>query len=165
MKLSDRLTGLFLVGLGGAAWYGGSLLPPVPGQQVGPNVFPMVVGGGLVLCGAMIALGIGAKFEAEAEADVAAHQDGGMPAPKDDTWANGLKALIPPALLFFYVLVADRLGFIPTAFVMVLTAALAFGARLGLALPVALLAPIGVHLIFLKLLRVPLPPGLLPMPW
>ena len=36
-----------LVGLGAAAAYGGSLLPPVPGQQVGPNVFPMVVGAGL----------------------------------------------------------------------------------------------------------------------
>jgi putative tricarboxylic transport membrane protein len=27
------------------------------------------------------------------------------------------------------------------------------------------LAPIAIHLIFYKLLRVPLPPGLLPMPW
>jgi hypothetical protein len=33
-----------LVALGLAAAYGGSLLPPVPGQQVGPNVFPMVIG-------------------------------------------------------------------------------------------------------------------------
>jgi putative tricarboxylic transport membrane protein len=41
----------------------------------------------------------------------------------------------------------------------------ALGARWKLALPLALLAPIGVHLIFSKLLRVPLPPGVLPMPW
>ena len=34
-----------------------------------------------------------------------------------------------------------------------------------LAVPLALLAPIGVHLIFAKLLRVPLPIGLIPMPW
>jgi hypothetical protein len=34
-----------------------------------------------------------------------------------------------------------------------------------LALPLAVLAPVGIHLIFGKLLRVPLPPGLLPMPW
>ncbi len=165
MKLSDQITGIFLIGLGGAAWYGGSLLPPVPGQQVGPNVFPMVVGGGLALCGALIALKIGATFEEEAEAEVAAHSDPGLPVAKDDTWANGLKALIPPALLFFYVLAVDRLGFIPTAFMMALTASLAFGARLPLALTVAVTGPIFVHLVFLKLLRVPLPPGLLPMPW
>ena len=29
----------------------------------------------------------------------------------------------------------------------------------------SVLAPIGIHLIFSKLLRVPLPAGLLPMPW
>ena len=68
-------TGLFLIALGGVAAYGGSRLPPVPGQQVGPNVFPMVVGAGLVLCGALIALGIGRHFEDEAEADLAAHSD------------------------------------------------------------------------------------------
>ena len=41
------------------------------------------------------------------------------------------------------------------------------GARraLRLAVPLALGAPLFVHLIFAKLLRVPLPPGLLPMPW
>ena len=44
MRLPDRVTGLFLVGLGTAAAYGGWLLPPVPGQPVGPNVFPLVIG-------------------------------------------------------------------------------------------------------------------------
>lgn len=165
MLLSDRITGLFLVGLGAASWWGGSKLPPVPGQQVGPNVFPMVVGGGLVLCGVLIALRIGAKFEEEAEAEVAAHNDMTAPPPKDETWFTGLKALIPPGLLFFYVLAVDRLGFIPTGFLIVFTAAIAFGARLRLAVGVAIGGPIFIHLIFSKLLRVPLPAGLLPMPW
>jgi putative tricarboxylic transport membrane protein len=42
---------------------------------------------------------------------------------------------------------------------------LTFGARPRLAVPVALLAPVVVHLVFYKLLRVPLPAGLIPMPW
>ena len=46
MRLPDRVTGLFLVGLGAAAAYGGWQLPPVPGQPVGPNVFPLVIGTG-----------------------------------------------------------------------------------------------------------------------
>jgi putative tricarboxylic transport membrane protein len=41
MHLPDRVTGLFMVALGGLAAYGGSRLPPVPGQQIGPNVFPL----------------------------------------------------------------------------------------------------------------------------
>ena len=44
-------------------------------------------------------------------------------------------------------------------------AELAFGARPSRAIPVALLAPILLHLVFYKLLRVPLPAGLVPMPW
>jgi putative tricarboxylic transport membrane protein len=31
--------------------------------------------------------------------------------------------------------------------------------------PIAAIAPVLVHLAFYKLLRVPLPAGLLPMPW
>lgn len=167
MHLSDRVTGLFLVALGGAAAYGGSLLPPVPGQPVGPNVFPMVVGAGLALCGALIALGVGRRFEEEAQADLAAHSDESALAKEEAAFsgARGLLALIPPALLIFYVLAVDRLGFALTAGVIVLVAALALGARLRLALPLAIAAPLFVHLVFFKLLRVPLPSGLLPMPW
>ena len=164
MQLSDRVTGSFLVVLGSACAYGGWLLPPVPGQEIGPDVFPLVIGIGLVICGVMIAFGIGHRFEEEAEADPA------MPVGAEDThlpigWARGLMALVPPGLLMFYVLAVDRLGFALTAAVMVLTAALALGARLRLAIPLAIFAPFFVHLVFSKLLRVPLPPGLLPMPW
>jgi len=67
MRLPDRVTGLFLVGLGAAAAYGGWQLPPVPGQPVGPNVFPLVIGTGLALCGLAIAFGIGHSFEEEEE--------------------------------------------------------------------------------------------------
>jgi putative tricarboxylic transport membrane protein len=165
MQLSDRITGLILVALGAVTAYAGSRLPPVPGQQIGPSVFPMVIGAGLILCGALIALRIGHHFEEEAEADLAAHSAqpsapaGAMP------WWRGLLALLPPALLVFYVLAADRFGFLVTAAIMVLAAALALGARLRLAVPLALVAPLAVHLVFSKLLRVPLPPGLLEAPW
>lgn len=165
MFISDRITGVALVGLGAAAYYGGSLLPPVPGQQVGPNVFPMVVGGGLVFCGALIAMHVGATFEEAAEADLAAHSDHPTVETPAPAWLNALKTLLPPLLLMFYVLAVDRLGFVPTAFVIILLTSLAMGARLKLALPLALIAPFGVHLIFYKLLRVPLPAGLIPMPW
>ena len=165
MQLSDRVTGLFLVALGGLAAYGGSRLPPVPGQQVGPDVFPMVIGTGLCLCGVLIALGVGHRFEAEAEADLAAHSDQPQIAPERNGWWRGLMALIPPGLLLFYVLTVDRLGFLLTAAAMVLTTAMALGARLRLAVPLAIAAPLIVHLLFSKLLRVPLPPGLLPLPW
>jgi putative tricarboxylic transport membrane protein len=168
MQLSDRVTGGFLVALGSASAYGGWLLPPVPGQQVGPNVFPMVIGFGLMFCGVLIALGIGRSFE---DVDAAATPfpgetpSSGEPRAPEISWLRGLLALLPPGLLLFYVLVADRLGFALTAAAMVMATALALGARLKLAIPLAVIAPIFVHLVFYKLLRVPLPAGLLPMPW
>ena len=164
MRLPDRFTGLFLVALGGISAYGGSLLPPVPGQKVGPNVFPMVVGGGLVLCGLMIALGIGRRFEDEAESDLAMIE-GGAAAQEETRPLYRLRVLLPPALLMLYVLLVERIGFVPTAAIVIFTSALALGARLRLALPLAALAPVVVHLLFYKLLRVPLPAGYLPMPW
>jgi putative tricarboxylic transport membrane protein len=161
MRLPDRVTGLFLVGLGAAAAYGGWRLPPVPGQPVGPNVFPLVIGIGLALCGLAIAFGIGHSFEEEEE--IIPFEGGEAPAPQGKLYR--LRALLPPALLLFYVVVADRVGFILTAAIIVYVTATALGARWKLALPLAVGAPIVIHLIFSKLLRVPLPIGLLPMPW
>jgi putative tricarboxylic transport membrane protein len=153
MQLSDRVTGGALVLLGAAAAYAGSRLPAVPGQDVGPAAFPVLIGGGLVLCGLLIAFGVGQGFEAPDEAAEGAPRFAGS------------RALLPPALLLFYVLAVARLGFLPTAAAMVLAAALAFGARWRLAVPMAIAAPLLVHLVFYKLLRVPLPAGLLPAPW
>ena len=164
MKLSDRVTGLFLVALGGVTAYAGSRFPPVPGQQIGPEVFPVVTGGCVALCGILIALGIGSRFEEEAEADLAAH-GGENIAVQERGRLYKLRVLIPPALLVFYVVAVEALGFIPTAAIIAFLASLALGARLKLAVPLALLAPVGVHLVVYKLLRVPLPDGFLPMPW
>lgn len=165
MHLPDWFTGLFFVVLGGLAYYGGSLLPPVPGQDVGPNVFPMLVGGSLVLCGVMITLGIGQKYEEEAEADLVAHSDPDQLEAPQTGWLGGLKALLPPAMLLFYVAVVDRLGFVPTASIVIFSVAVGLRAPLRIAIPVALAGSIAIYLVFLKLLRVPLPAGLLSMLW
>ncbi len=164
MHLSDRVTGLFLVALGGVAAYGGSRLPPVPGQQIGPEVFPMVVGIGLATCGLMIAAGVGRSYEDEADVAQLASGDTASQSHQPSRWRE-LKVLIPPALLIFYVYVVETLGFLPTAAAIVLVSSLTLGARLRLAVPLAIAAPLAINLLFLKLLRVPLPSGLLPLPW
>src|SRR3954454_14901024 len=112
MRLPDSVTASFPVVLATAAAYAGWLLPPVPGQPVGPNVFPLVIGIGLLLCGLMIAFGIGHSFEEEEElVPVEPGQQAAVPRGR----LYRLRVLLPPALLLFYVGVVDRLGFILTA--------------------------------------------------
>jgi putative tricarboxylic transport membrane protein len=172
MKVSDRITGLLLVILGGFAYWGGSLLPPVPGQQVGPDVFPMVIGAGLVVCGILIALGIGRTFEddekiiASTKGDVADAQAASGDQGRIAAFVNGgWKVLVPPTALFFYYFASERLGFWITASLMILALARSQGAKWKGTILLALLAPAFVHLVFYKLLRVPLPFGILKFPW
>lgn len=163
MRVSDRISGSFLIALGSLATFGGTRLPPMPGQQIGPSVFPIVIGIGLALCGAMIAFGVGHRFEEEAEADLASHTTA---APVvQHGWLWQLRALIPPALLLFYVFASEQFGFVPTGAIIVLALSVILGAGLRLAVPLAIAAPVVIHFLFAKLLRVALPPGLLPMPW
>jgi len=120
-----------------------------------------VVGSGLVICGLLIAFGIGHSFEeAETEETEPPPGLGGLLGR-----FGAVAALVPPALLIFYVLAADRLGFLLTGAAIVLVAALAMGARLRLAVPLAVAGPSFIHLVFYKLLRVPLPEGILAAPW
>ena len=158
MQFSDRVTGGCLALLGALAFYGGSLQPEMPGQDVGPSVFPTVIGAGLIACGVLVALGVGQSFE-EPVALVPGEQPAATPA------FAGLRAFLPPALLVFYALTAERLGFLIVAALIVLAVSITLGARARLAVPLAVLAPLGVHLVFYKLLRVPLPEGLLAPPW
>jgi len=170
VKVSDRVTGAMLVALGVAAYWGGSLLPPVPGQQVGPNVFPMVIGAALGICGVLIILGVGRTFEEDekivtsASGDVADAEE--IEQGRMATFLHGgWKVLVPPAALFFYYFASERLGFWLTAAAMTFLLAWSQGAKRRQALALAIIAPALIHLVFYKLLRVPLPPGLLAFPW
>jgi putative tricarboxylic transport membrane protein len=71
--------------------------------------------------------------------------------------AGGWKVLVPPAALFFYYFASERIGFWITASLMVFTLAWSQGAKLKHALALAIVAPALIHLVFYKLLRVPLP--------
>ena len=171
MKVSDRVTGAMLVALGAASFWGGSLLPPVPGQQVGPNVFPMVIGAALVACGVLIVMGVGRTFEEDekivtsASGEVADEESLQREKGRFATFmAGGWKVLVPPAALFFYYFASEPLGFWLTSALMVLALALSQGAKPKYAIVLTIVAPVLVHLTFYKLLRVPLPWGVL-TPW
>jgi putative tricarboxylic transport membrane protein len=124
--------------------------PEMPGQKFGPAWFPGLVAGGLGLCGVGL-IGGGLR------------RRGPWLALPD--WMRRARPRLAVAAvlggLLFYVLAAQALGFYLTALLIVVIWMRVLGAAWRVALPVAALATLVIHLSFYKLLRIPLPWGVL----
>jgi len=122
----------------------------MPGQRFGPAWFPGVLAAGLGVCGLLLIF--------------AGLRQGGpwvvLPA-----WlfrrrsALGVAAVIGG--LVFYIAAADRLGFHITGIALLAIWMRLLGGSWRIAAPIAVLATIAIHLAFYKLLRIPLPWGVL----
>ncbi|MFM2149499.1 MAG: hypothetical protein RLZZ187_1805 [Pseudomonadota bacterium] len=150
MRLNDALLGVLLVGFAGWIWWMTGFFPVFPGQDYGPNLFPRILAVGIGLCGlALFVRGLRA---------------GGRLVVFED-WvsqpARLLSFLLLPGAVLAYILLSERLGFIPTAFVILVTLFLWFRARVAVALPVAAGMTLLVHWFFAGLMRVPLPRGVM----
>jgi putative tricarboxylic transport membrane protein len=150
MRLNDALLGAILLGFAGWVWWMTSFFPAFPGQDYGPNLFPRILACGIALCGALLVLR-GLRHRAPVLA-----LDGWTRDP-----AKLISFLLIPGAALFYIMAADRLGFIPTAFAILVVLALWFRARPLVALPVAAGVTLMVHWFFSGLMRVPLPRGLM----
>ncbi|MBI5277082.1 MAG: tripartite tricarboxylate transporter TctB family protein [Burkholderiales bacterium] len=152
MKLNDAVFGLLLFALGAAVLFAIRGFPNIPGQPVGPALFPGLIAAGLCACGVLLAVS-GWRRRSE-QAWVAF-----------DDWVRSPRHVVAALVLLggivFYIVAADKLGFLPTA-TLVLTAMLvSLRVPLGRALLIAVIAVLLIHLVFYKLLRVPLPWGVL----
>jgi len=124
--------------------------PAMPGQKFGAAWFPGLIAVGLGLCGAGLVFS-GAK---QGKTWLALPDWIFRPRP-----AAGVGAVVGG--LVFYVFAADALGFHLTAFLLLALWTRVLGAAWRVVIAVAVLAPVLIHLAFYKLLRIPLPWGLL----
>ena len=149
MKISDLLAGLLSVGAGLLIAGYASTFPPMPGQPVGPGLFPTVVGCGFILFGAALAVA----------------GRGSRPLLVVEPWAARPRAIGSFALvvgvLLFYAATVHALGFFVTAFLGLAVLFFAFGVRPAWIAPIAVLVTAVIHYGFYTLLRVPLPWGVL----
>ena len=157
MKLNDAIFGLFLLALGSAVLFAVRGYPKIPGQPVGPALFPGLIAGGLCLAGALLLL---RGLRERSKGPWVAWGD----------WVHSPRHALALAVLLgsvvFYILAAGWLGFLPTAMLILLSMFLVLGVPPGRAVLVALVAALVVHFAFYRLLRVPLPWGLLtPYAW
>ena len=157
MRLNDAIFGLLFVALGGLVLFGVQGFPKIPGQPVGPALFPGLIACGLCVAGLILLV---RGWAARAT----------QPWVQWDDWVRSPRHVLAAAVLLagivFYIVASGRLGFIPTAMVILCALLLALRVRPGRAIAVALVATLVVHYAFYKLLRVPLPWGVLtPYAW
>ena len=157
MKLDDAVWGALFALLGAAILWHVQGFPRIPGQNVGPALFPGIVAAALVVCGAvLIAKGLRARRRATGVVGR------WIAAPE---WLRSRPQILAFAVLVasnvFYLVVVDRLGFLLTAFVYLAALMWVLRVRLAIAVPVALVMALAIHYAFYKLLRVPLPWGVL----
>ena len=155
MQRTDRWAGLALALLGMAVMWSARSFPSVPGQKVGAGFLPMLIGAGLLVCG--IALVLRRRGSSAADTTDDAHFESSA-AATDERHGS---AYVVMAVIAGYVVLADWLGFLlvaPLALVILLRA-LEVGWRPSLAWAIG--GTLVVHVAFYKLLRVPLPWGLL----
>ena len=157
MKLNDAILGLVLLALGVAVLFGIQGFPKIPGQPVGPALFPGMIASGLCVAGFLLVVS-GWR-----------HRAGHAWLAWDD-WVRSPRHVLALVVLLgsvvFYIAAANRLGFLPTAALILLSLFLVLRVPIARAVLLALVATLVIHFAFYKLLRVPLPWGLLtPYAW
>jgi putative tricarboxylic transport membrane protein len=150
MQRTDRWLALALLLLGLTLLWTGRAFPDVPGQKVGAGFLPMLIGAGLMASAV-------ALFARSRRDSAYADQVGAKPAGEEHFGS----AIVVMAAIGFYIALADWLGFLIIAPLCLLAV---FKALRVPTTPAVLWAVGGtwvVHVGFYKLLRVPLPWGLL----
>ena len=150
MRIHDSLIGGVLLVLSLAVLWHIQGFPPAPGQDFGPAVFPGLIATGLALSSvALIWQGLRSRLAWVAISE-------GMRSPR-----HMAAFLLVIGSMVFYILLVDTLGFLLCSLLVLTLVQWACGVRPGMALVFALVATLVIHTCFYKLLKVPLPWGLL----
>ena len=150
MKINDAVMGGLMLVLAAAIGVYVSGFPAMSGQRYGAALFPGMIAAGLAVCGALlVARGVREKAPAFELA------------PWTRVPALAANFAIVCAVLLFYIFAAEPLGFMVTGTLLLLVLFLKLGVRPLTAVVVAPVAVLVIHLLFYKLLKVPLPWGIL----
>ena len=151
MRLNDAVFGLLFAALGALVLFAVQGYPKIPGQNVGPALFPGLAALVLLGCGVLLIWrGVRARRGPWVELL---------------DWTNSRRHVVAFAALVgsvvAYIALADRVGFLIVAPLALFGLFLAFGVRVRTSVIVAVLASLIIWYAFYKLLRVPLPWGVL----
>jgi putative tricarboxylic transport membrane protein len=156
MKFNDAVSGAVLLVLSLAIVAYAQTFPPMPGQRVGPSLYPTLAACGLGISAIiLIVRGVRARVS--------------VPWAALEAWAFEPRRLARLALVLaampFYLLASEPLGFVVTSFVILFVLMAAGSVKPWKALPIAAIATLGVDYMFGSILRVPLPRGIFETWW
>ena len=157
MRFNNAAPGAFLIAFALAVMAYATSFPSLHGQDYGPDLFPTLIGVGLLVCGIILVIqGLA--------------QRASVPMIEIGDWAQDRSNIINVVALLgcivFYILASDALGFIPTSLLVLTTLLIRFGSTLAMSLLLAAITTLIIHTLFAKVLLVPLPWGiLLPVAW
>lgn len=152
MKINDAVFGALLLVLGLAVLVHVQSFPKIPGQNVGPALFPGSIAAVLVVC-ALLLIVTGVRSRAQAPWFEA------LPWLRSPRHAAALVAVIGSTI--GYIVLANAVGFLIVAPLALVAMFIAFGVRPVTAVVVAVVGTVVIWYAFYKLLRVPLPWGVL----
>jgi len=154
LKLNDAVFGALFLVLALLVLWTVQSYPKIPGQNIGPAAFPGIAATVLALCGVLLIV-------------QGWRQRSHSPWFQRGEWTSRPPQLIAFAItvlgLLLYVLASERIGFIATGIVMLAALMFALKVKPVLAIAVAVVATVLIHVAFYKGLRVPLPWGVLPV--
>jgi putative tricarboxylic transport membrane protein len=157
MKLHDTLSGLALLIIALLVALNTADFPEIPGQQIGPAVFPRILAALLALCAGLLM--VRARLPARDQAWV--QLGAWLQSP-----VHRRNFVITVACLLFYVLASELLGFLVCGLLILCVMFRALSVKPMHILPIAIGITLLIHTLFYKGLRVPLPWGVLsPLQW
>ncbi len=152
MKINDAIFGALFLLFGLVVVVHVQAFPKIPGQQVGPALFPGLVAAALAVCGVLLIVSGVRSRKTEPWYETADWMRSGRHAIAFFAIAGGMAA---------YVLLAESVGFLIVAPILLWVWFTVLGVRRGTAIVVAIVATLVIWYAFYKLLRVPLPWGVL----
>ncbi|MFO1397065.1 MAG: tripartite tricarboxylate transporter TctB family protein [Burkholderiales bacterium] len=152
MKINDAIFGALFLLFGLVVVVHVQAFPKIPGQQVGPALFPGLVAAALAVCGVLLIVSGVRNRKTEPWYETADWMRSGR---------HGIAFVAIVGGIAAYVLLAESVGFLIVAPVLLFIWFSVLGVRRGTALVVAIGATLVIWYAFYKLLRVPLPWGVL----
>ncbi len=156
MKLNDAVWGSLLLLFGVTLLVHVQSFPQIPGQHFGAALFPGLVAAGLCVCGVLLIVKGWVTHSREPQAAAWFVLD---------PWTRVPGRVVAFALVLAvnvgYILLVNVIGFVPLAIVYLALLFRVFGVPAKWILPIAIVVTLVIHYAFYKLLRVPLPWGLL----